>query len=62
MRLMSIVEVRADLERLPAESRAAAFQWMAAVWDDGFGVGAGRLPRKNPFLPPAATKAKGKAR
>ena len=61
MKLLSATEVRAEIERLPAEFRASALQLMASAWDDGFGVGVARLPRKNPFMPPEA-KAKGKAR
>ncbi len=65
VKLLTAAEVRAEIQRLPEQFRDIALQLLASSWDDGFGVGAGHLPRRNPFVPvvtAAATKSKGKLR
>lgn len=60
MRLLTAAEVRAEVARLPEQFREQAMLLLASAFDEGFNSGAGRLPRKNPFLVQPAAKTKGK--
>lgn len=46
---MSSAEILGWIATLPLEYRGQARVKMASAWDDGFLVGSGRLPRRNPF-------------
>lgn len=50
------------LKSLPDTEHAAGQAALEALWEDGFLVGAGGLPRRNPMQPPASMKNKGKSR
>lgn len=61
---MTPAQSREELAKLPAEHRERVALMLTGAWQDGFAVGAARLPRKCPFdtvRPPAGEKtAKGK--
>lgn len=60
---LSAVEIRAELARLPEEYRTSALLLLFSAYDAGISAGlAGAARNTNPFLPPQAPKAKGKAR
>jgi hypothetical protein len=52
-------EVRAAVQRLPAEFRENALHLLASAWDEGASAGLARMPRNsNPFLVKPAEKPK----
>jgi hypothetical protein len=61
---LTAAEVRAEVERLPAEFRVSALNLLASAFDEGMTAGlVGAARNKNPFLPPPLPpKTKGKAR
>lgn len=47
--LMTVPQIREALAAFPVDQHALLVAMVRGAWDDGFGAGAGRLPRVNPF-------------